>query len=100
MNNLTANIGHIVIAIFVIVAVTVLSWHGTITGGEAITIIAGIGGVSVGGAVASSSAGAQQPSSVAVSTSPGISSLTLNGATTTVAAQTTPVTPVSTEATP
>lgn len=80
VNNLTTNIGHIAIAVVIIVAAVVLSIRGTITGGEAIGLIASAGGFSLGGAVASSSAGVLQPSSVAVSTSPGASSLTLNGA--------------------
>lgn len=99
MNNLTTNIGHILIAVVVIVAVSVLAWHGTITGGDAIGIIAGAGGVSLGGAVASSSAGGQAPSSVAVSTSPGTSSLVLNGqkveATAATPTTSTPSAPVS-----
>lgn len=65
MNNLTTNIGHIVIAIIIIAASVALALHNTITGGEAIGLIAGAGGVSLGGAVASSSAGAPVPSSVA-----------------------------------
>lgn len=80
MNNLLANIGHIVVAVVIIVAAVVLAIRGVITGGECIGLIASAGGFSLGGAVASSSAGVLQPSSVAVSTSPGTSSLTLNGA--------------------
>ena len=58
MNNLLQNIGHIATSIIIIIAVTVLAWHGTITGSEALTIIGVLGGVSVGGSVASSSLGA------------------------------------------
>lgn len=58
LNNLATNIGHIAIAIVVIIAVTILAWHGSITGGSALAIIAGIGGVSLGGAVATSSTAA------------------------------------------
>jgi hypothetical protein len=79
VNNLTTNIGHILISVIMITAAVVLAIKGTITGGEAIALIAGAGGVSLGGAVASASAGVLQPSSVAVSTSPGTSSLVLNG---------------------
>lgn len=79
MSNLTTNIGHIAIAVVVIASAVVLAIRGVITGGEAIGLIAGAGGVSLGGAVASSSAQAQPASSVAVSTSPGTSSLVLNG---------------------
>jgi hypothetical protein len=79
MNNLTSNIGHIAVAVVVIAAAVVLAIFHEITGGEAIGLIASAGGFSLGGAVASSSAGVLQPSSVAVSTSPGASTLTLNG---------------------
>ena len=65
MNNFATNVGHIVIAVFIIVAAVVLGIKGTITGGEAITLIAAAGGFSLGGAVASSSAGAPVPVSVA-----------------------------------
>jgi len=58
VNNFTGNIGHIAMSALVIISVTILSWHGTISGGTAVAIIAGIGGVSVGGGVASASAGA------------------------------------------
>lgn len=77
MNNLVSNIGHIIVTTIIIAAVSVLAWHGTISGGTAVAIIAGIGGVSVGGGVASASAGVQPASSVAVSTSPGTSTLTV-----------------------
>lgn len=73
MNNLLQNIGHIATSIIIIIAVTVLAWHGTITGSEALTIIGVLGGVSVGGSVASSSVGAPGPSSVTASTSLGTS---------------------------
>jgi hypothetical protein len=65
VNNLTTNIGHIVIAVIMIGAAVALAIAHVITGGEAIGLIAGAGGVSLGGAVASSSAGAPVPSSVA-----------------------------------
>lgn len=90
MNNLTTNIGHIATTFVIIVAVTVLAWHGTINGGTAVAIIAGIGGVSVGGGVASSSAGASVPSSVVTATSLG--TVGLGATTTTPSATTTPST--------
>jgi hypothetical protein len=65
VNNFTTNIGHICIAVVIIVAAVVLAIKGTITGGDAIALIGAAGGVSLGGAVASSSAGAPVPSSVA-----------------------------------
>jgi hypothetical protein len=65
VNNLTTNIGHIVIAVIIIGSAVALAIKGVITGGEAIGLIAGAGGVSLGGAVASSSAGAPVPTSVA-----------------------------------
>lgn len=65
MNNLIQNIGHIVIATVVIAAAVVLGIKGTITGGESVTLITAAGAFSLGGAVASSSAGAPVPSSVA-----------------------------------
>ena len=58
MGNLQSNIGHIVTAGLVIVATTILAWHGTITGSDAIVLIAGVAGFSMGGSVASSSTGA------------------------------------------
>ena len=63
MNNFTTNVGHIVTSLVIIVAVTALAWHGTISGSECLTIIGVLGGVSVGGSVASSSAGAPALSS-------------------------------------
>ena len=39
MNNFVTNVGHIVIAAVVIVAAVILGIKGTITGGEAITLI-------------------------------------------------------------
>jgi len=54
MNNLIGNIGHIATAVVVIVAAVILALHGTITGGEALVVIVGAGGVSLGGSVASS----------------------------------------------
>lgn len=69
MNNFTTNVGHIVIATLVIAAAVILGIKGTITGGEAITLIAAAGSFSLGGAVASSSAGAPVPSSVATAIS-------------------------------
>jgi hypothetical protein len=100
MNNLTTNIGHIIVTVVIIGAAVALALHNTITGGEAIALIAGAGGVSLGGAVASSSAASSVPSSVNVSTSPGTSTLTLNGASTTAVPTTPPVVPTNTSATP
>lgn len=100
MNNLTTNIGHIIVTVVIIGAAVALALHNTITGGEAIGLIAGAGGVSLGGAVASSSVANSAPSSVAVSTSPGTSTLTV-GATKIQASPTTAETSgPSTAATP
>jgi hypothetical protein len=94
VNNFTTNVGHIVIAGVVIVAAVVLGIKGTITGGEAITLIATAGGVSLGGAVASSSAGAPVPVSVANLISKSAPSTDSNGtpsnSTTTTTSTTTP----------
>lgn len=54
MNNLTGNIGHIVTAVLVTIAVTVLAITNRITGADALFVIAGVGGFSLGGSVASS----------------------------------------------
>ena len=70
MNNFTANIGHMAIAIVVIIAVTILAWHGSITGGSALAIIAGIGGVSLGGAVATTTPAAPVPPVVVTKVGP------------------------------
>ena len=97
MGNLSTNMGHIVTAVIIIIAVTVLAWHGTISGSDALTIIGVLGGVSVGGSVASSSAGGSVP--VSESTQSSIGTLT-SGATTTEASPAETVsTPVSTNAT-
>ena len=72
MPNLSNNIGHIVTTVLVIIAVTALAWHGTITGGEALTIIGVLSGVSVGGSVASSSGGAPTPGSASTPASTGV----------------------------
>lgn len=94
MNNLVQNIGHIVIATVVIASAVVLSIKGTITGGEAITMIAAAGGFSLGGAVASSSAGAPVPASVATliskSVAPIDSQSTATNSTTTTTSTTVP----------
>ncbi len=63
MNNLVNNLGHIVISTVVIIAVTILAWHGTISGADAFGVIGVVGGVSMGGSVASSSPGNLVPGS-------------------------------------
>jgi len=95
MNNLLNNIGHIATSIIIIIAVTILAWHGTITGSEALTIIGVLGGVSVGGSVASSSPGALVPSSVVAPASLGISTSTPTTATGTPGVTATLVSPTS-----
>ncbi len=72
MGNFTNNVGHIVTSVVIIVSVTVLAWHGTLTGAEALGVIGVIGGVSVGGSVASSSAGTLAPSSATGPASVGV----------------------------
>jgi hypothetical protein len=57
VSNLTSNIGHIVTSVIIIAAVLVLALFSKITGAEALTVIVAVGGVSLGGSVASSSAG-------------------------------------------
>lgn len=96
MNNFTQNVGHMAMAIVIIVCVTILAIHGTITGSDALVLIAGLGGVSVGGSVASSLAGGSVPVSGVVSSSPGGS-----GSASTTTATVAPVTiPVQVEVTP
>lgn len=95
MNNFVGNIGHIVTSLAIIVVVTVLAYHGTITGSEALTIIGVLGGVSVGGSVASSSVGVPAPGSVVAPTSNGTA-----GSVVTVTTTATPAAPASTSSTP
>lgn len=54
MNNLIANIGHIVTAVLVDAAAVILALHGNISGEAALVVIAGVSGFSLGGSVASS----------------------------------------------
>lgn len=103
MNNFTNNVGHIITSIIVILVTGALAWHNTITGADAIGIIGVVGGVSVGGSVASASAGASVPVSASAPSSNGGQTLvtTANGAVTPVAtfpSETT--TPVTSPATP
>ena len=97
VGNLSTNMGHIVTAVIIIIAVTVLAWHGTISGSDALTIIGVLGGVSVGGSVASSSAGGSVPVSAdsQVSTGTSTSGVTTN-ASSPVASSTTPSNSTST----
>lgn len=48
MTDFLTNLPHLIMATVVIAAATVLAAVGTITGGEAIALIAGAGGVSLG----------------------------------------------------
>ena len=48
MANLLSNLPHLITAVLVTAAATVLAATHTITGGEAIALIAGAGGVSLG----------------------------------------------------
>lgn len=54
MDNLLTNIPHLITATLVIAAAVVLAATHTITGGEAIALIAGAGGVSLGVSASSS----------------------------------------------
>ena len=87
MNNFTTNVGHIVTAIVIIIVTAALAWHNTITGTDAVGIIGAVGGVSLGGSVASASAGAAVPVSASGPSSGGTSTLvtTANGTVTPVA---------------
>jgi len=58
MNSLKVNAAHVVMATIVIGAVIVLTLHGSMSGETASAIIIAVGGFSMGGGVASSSAGA------------------------------------------
>ena len=55
MDQLKQQAAHLVMASIVIISMCVLAIKGAITGGEALGIIGTVGGLSAGGAVASSS---------------------------------------------
>ena len=94
MNNLTSNIGHIIMAAIITAAVTVLAITNRITGSEALIVITAAGGVSLGGSVASSSGGVLGLGSAIASTSRGTS--TSVPTVTTVTTELAPSTPTST----
>ncbi len=66
MQNLLQNLTHVLITLAVIGAMAALAVTGTISGDLAVTIIAAVGGVSVGGGVASSAAFSPVPSQTTV----------------------------------
>ena len=80
MQNLIQNLTHVLITLAVIGAMAALAVTGTISGDLAVTIIAAVGGVSVGGGVASSAASSPVPSQTTV-TVPAPSASTSNGVT-------------------
>lgn len=73
MNSLKQNAAHIVMATVVIGAVIVLTLHGNMDGQTASAIIVAVGGFSLGGGVASSSAGGSASNPAGVATSAGTS---------------------------
>ncbi len=96
MQNLMQNLTHVLITLAVIGAMAALAVTGTISGDLAVTIIAAVGGVSVGGGVASSAASSPVPSSTTV-TVPASSASRSNGVTiTSTSTDTTPSIPPST----
>lgn len=54
MNNFLLNLPHLIMAVIVIAAVTILAATGVIPGNTALVVIAGAGGVSLGVGAASS----------------------------------------------
>lgn len=96
MNNLTSNLSHIVVTVVVIIVTGALAWHGTISGTDAFGLIAAIGGVSVGGGVASSSAGTSAPSSASGPVSTPVSTSALSATDQTSATAVFPVTATQT----
>jgi hypothetical protein len=62
VQNFLTNLPHLVTATLVIAAAVVLAATKTITGGEAIALIAGAGGVSLGVGASNTSANAPSPS--------------------------------------
>lgn len=74
--NFNNNVGHIITAVCIIIAVVVLAALNRITGSDALAVIGTVGGVSLGGSVASSSAGAPVPASAAASASLGAATST------------------------
>lgn len=89
MNNLLRNIPHLIMACVVIVAVSVLALHGTISGAEALAVIGTSGGFSLGAGSASASASGAAASTLAASHSNGPNAS--NSTTTTI--ETTPTVP-------
>ena len=75
MGSIKQNAAHLIMATVVIAAVIVLTLHGNMNGETASAIIVGVGGFSLGGGVASSSAGAPVPGLVAAPASNGTSTL-------------------------
>jgi hypothetical protein len=76
MQNLKQNVSHLIMGAVTIVALTVLAYHGTITGGEAFGGVLAAGGFSLGAGAASASpitAVAPNPDA-SVSTSPTVTS--------------------------
>ena len=74
--NFTNNVGHIVTSTCIIIAVVVLAALNRITGADALAVIGTVGGVSLGGSVASSLAGAPVLGSAVASASPGAATST------------------------
>lgn len=83
MGNFTGNVGHIITLVVITVAVSFLAATNKITGAEALLVITAAGGVSLGGSVASVSAGGPTPNLVVTSSSPGTSTSTSASVTTT-----------------
>lgn len=71
MNQLQQNLPHMIMGLVAIVAVTVLSLHGTISGGEALAVIGGATGFTMAASATSPSGGTAPAITPATSVPPG-----------------------------
>lgn len=81
VTNLKQNITHLVMAIVVIAGAIALCLTGHISGADALTVVIGVGGFSMGGGVASSSAGTLASLQAAGPSSSGVPTSAPNGQT-------------------
>lgn len=87
MQNFLSNLSHLIMAVVVIAAAVVLASVGTITGAEAVTLIAAAGGFSLGAGAASGSGPGLAPTVSASTASSGESTVTITPATVAVSHQ-------------
>lgn len=71
MQQFLSNLPHMLMGLVAIIAVTVLSINGTISGGEALGIIGGVSGFTMGAGAGSAYSGPVPASTPTVSMSPG-----------------------------